>query len=83
MKTIEINQDELVKYIVEKCDYYFYNWVNGGCCRHKVKKGVCDLHTFADELRCPLDCPRLEVKEYGCDKGRCPGVRAVIKKLKA
>ena len=83
MKTIEVNQDELTKFIVNNCPYHFYNFIEGETCQRKVTKQTCDLHVFADELRCPLDCPRLNTKEVGCDKGRCPGVRATIKKLKA
>ena len=81
MKTIEVNHDELVKYVVKNCTYYFYNFQEGGCCRRKVTNETCGLHVFAQELHCPHDCPRLDTKEYGCDKGRCPRVRAVIKSL--
>ena len=42
-----------------------------------------NLHVFSGELNCPHDCPRLNTKEYGCDKGRCPRVKAIIKQLKA
>ena len=83
MKTIEINQEELTKYIYTNCTYYFYNFVDGECCQRKVTKATCSLHVFAGELNCPLDCPRLNTREYGCDKGRCPLVRATIKSLKA
>lgn len=81
--TVEVNQDELVKYIYQHCPYYFYNYQEGECCRRKVSKETCSLHVFADALRCPEDCPRLSTKEYGCDKGRCPRVKAIIKQLKA
>lgn len=83
MKTIEVSQDALTEYIYRHCPNYFYNWQEGECCRRKVDKETCSLHVFADDLHCPYDCPRLNTKEYGCDKGRCPGVRATIKKLKA
>lgn len=82
MKTIEINQEELTKYIYTHCVHYFYNFQEGECCQRKVNKQTCSLHAFSDELHCPLDCPRLNTKEYGCDKGRCPKVKATIKKLK-
>ena len=81
MKTIEVSHDELVKYVVKNCPHYFYNFHDGECCRRKVTNVTCDLHVFARELHCPYDCPRLNTKEYGCDKGRCPRVRAVIKNL--
>lgn len=48
----------------------------------KVTKETCSLHIFADELQCPPDCPRLTTKGYGCDKGRCPRVKAIIRQLK-
>lgn len=83
MKTIEVNQQELVKYIVSNCPHYFYNFADGESCYGKVTKETCKLHVFADDLHCPHDCPRLNTKEYACDKGRCPKVRATIKKLKA
>lgn len=78
MKTIEVNQDELTKFIVKNCPF-----IEGETCQRKVTKQTCDLHVFADELRCPLDCPRLNTKEVGCDKGRCPRTRAIINQLKA
>lgn len=83
MKTIEVSQDALTEYIYRHCPNHFYNWQEGECCRRKVDKETCSLHVFAGELRCPLDCSRLNTKEYGCDKGRCPRVKAVIKQLKA
>ena len=83
MKTIEVDHTELVKYIVQNCPSYFYNYAEGECCRRKVDKEVCSLHVFSDELHCPHDCPRLTAKEYGCDKGKCPRVKAIIKNLKA
>lgn len=83
MKTIEIKYDELVSYIVQNCSSYFYNYAQGECCRRKVSKETCSLHAFADDLHCPLDCPRLNTKEYGCDKGRCSKVKATIKSLKS
>lgn len=83
MKTIQVNQDELVKYIAGNCPHYFYNFQEGECCQRKVTKETCNLHVFSDDLHCPLDCPRLNTKEYGCDKGRCSRVKAQIKKLKA
>lgn len=83
MKTIGINQDELVKYIVKNCPHYFYNYAEGECCQRKVTQETCNLHVFSGELNCPHDCPRLNTKEYGCDKGRCPRVKAIIKQLKA
>lgn len=83
MKTIEINQEELTKYIYTHCVHYFYNFQDGECCQRKVNEETCSLHVFSDQLNCPLDCPRLNTKEYGCDKGRCPKVKATIKKLKA
>lgn len=83
MKTIEVNQDELTKYIYTHCPHYFYNYQEGECCQRKVSKETCSLHVFAGELHCPPDCPRLNTKDYGCDKGRCPRVKATIKSLKA
>ena len=83
MKTIEINQEELTKYIYTHCVHYFYNFQEGECCQRKVNEETCSLHVFSDQLNCPLNCPRLNTKEYGCDKGRCPKVKATIKKLKA
>lgn len=83
MKTIQVNQDELVKHIVDNCPHYFYNFQEGECCQRKVTKETCNLHVFSDDLHCPFDCPRLNTKEYGCDKGRCSRVKAIIKKLKA
>lgn len=82
MRTIEVNYDELIKYFVENCPYYFYNFADGPSCSRKVDKETCQLHVFADQLHCPLDCPRLNTKEYACDKGRCPRVKALIKRLK-
>lgn len=82
MKTIEVNQEKLAKYIYRHCPAHFYNWQEGECCHHKVTKETCSLHVFADDLQCPLDCPRLNTKEYGCDKERCPKVKATIKELK-
>lgn len=82
-RTIQVNQDELIKHIVQNCPHYFYNFAEGECCRRKVDKETCKLHVFSDELNCPDDCPRLSTKEYGCDKGRCPHVKALIKKFKA
>lgn len=83
MKTIQVNQDELVEYVVKNCPHYFYNFQEGECCQRKVAKETCNLHVFSVDLHCPLDCPRLNTKEYGCDKGRCPKVKAAIKRLKA
>ena len=83
MKTIEVKYDELVKHIVEKCPAYFYNYAEGECCQRKVTKETCNLHVFADDLHCPLDCPRLTTKDYGCDKGKCQRVKDTIKRLKA
>lgn len=82
MKTIEVNQEELTKYIYTHCPSYFYNFQEGECYMRKVDKTTCSLHIFAGDLHCPLDCPRLNTKEYGCDKGRCPKVKAAIKQLK-
>lgn len=79
--TIEVDKDELTKYIYVNCPSYFYNFQEGECCHKKVRKETCNLHVFADDLHCPLDCPRLNTKDYGCDKGRCPRVKAAIKKL--
>lgn len=81
-KTINVNQDELAKFVYTHCEHYFYNWQEGECCLRKVKKETCSLHVFAEDLNCPLDCPRLNTKDYGCDKGRCPKVKATIKTLK-
>ncbi len=83
MKTIQVNQDELIKYIVKNCNNYFYNYVEGECCLRKVEKETCNLHVFSESLHCPLDCPRISTKAHGCDKGRCPHVKAVLKQLKA
>lgn len=83
MKTIEVKQDELVKYLYSHCPSYFYNFQEGECCQRKVNEETCSLHVFSDQLNCPLNCPRLNTKEYGCDKGRCPKVKAAIKNLKA
>ena len=83
MKTIEVNQDELTKFIVKNCPSHFYNFIDGETCQRKVTKQTCDLHVFADELRCPLDCPRLNTKEVGCDKGRCPRTKSIINQLKS
>lgn len=83
MKTIEVKQDELVKYLYSHCPSYFYNFQEGECCQRKVNKQTCSLHVFSDDLHCPLDCPRLNTKEYGCDKGRCSRVKAIIKQMKA
>lgn len=80
-KTIEVDKQELVRFIIKNCPYYFYNFQEGECCHRKVSKETCNLHVFADDLHCPLDCPRLNVKEYGCDKGRCPRVKAIIKEI--
>lgn len=80
--TIEVNKVALVQYIVKNCPHYFYNFAEGECCRRKVNNETCNLHVFSDELHCPDSCPRLNTKEYGCDKGRCPKVRAIIKKLR-
>lgn len=82
MNRIEVDKDEFVRYIVEHCSHYFYNFAEGACCRRKVSKETCGLHAFSDELHCPDDCPRLNTEDYGCDKGKCPLVKAVIKKLK-
>ena len=83
MRTIEVKYDELVKLIVEKCPHYFYNFLDGASCLRKVKKQTCELHVFADDLHCPLDCPRLNTKDFSCDKGRCPRVKGIIKQLGA
>ena len=82
MKTIEVKYDELVKFIVENCPHYFYNFADGESCNRKVNKQVCQLHVYAEDLKCPLDCPRLNTKEYGCDKGRCPRVKGILRQLK-
>ncbi|MCM1295387.1 MAG: hypothetical protein NC311_07570 [Muribaculaceae bacterium] len=82
MIRIEVDKDELVKYLYRHCPAYFYNYAEGECCRRKVDKSVCSLHAFSEELHCPLDCPRLTAKEYACDKGKCPKIKALIKKLK-
>ncbi len=81
-KFVEVSQNELTRYIYQHCPDYFYNTHDGECCRRKVTAETCSLHVFAGELNCPLDCPRLNTKEYGCDKGRCPVVRATIRNLK-
>ncbi len=83
MKTIEVSYDELVKYIYQHCPHYFYNYAEGECCERKVTKETCKLHVFSGELHCPNDCPRLNTKDYGCDKGRCSHVKAILKQLKA
>ena len=83
MKTIQVNQDNLTRYIVQNCSHYFYNFAEGECCRRKVYREACNLHVFSDDLHCPDDCPRLNTKEYGCDKGRCQYVKAVLMRLKA
>lgn len=82
MKTIEIDQDRLLAYVVKNCPSHFYNAVYGECCLRKVEKETCDLHVFAQDLHCPLDCPRLNSKPYHCDKGRCQRVKDIIKSLK-
>lgn len=82
-ETLTISRAKLTEYIYTNCPAYFYNWQEGECCQHKVDRMTCSLHVFAAELHCPLDCPRLDTKEYGCDKGRCPKVRTAIKNLKA
>lgn len=83
MKTIEVSYDALVKHVYMNCSSYFYNFQEGECCLKKVTKQTCSLHVFADDLHCPLDCPRLNAQEYGCDKGRCSKVKAIIKGMKA
>lgn len=83
MKTIEVDYKRLVEFIYEKCPHHFYNFAEGHCCVRKVNAQTCELHTFARELSCPHDCPRLNTKEYACDMGRCPRVKAIIKELKA
>ena len=82
-KTIEVDKDKLTEYIVNNCPHFSYNYVRGETCRSKVDEEMCDLHVFGKELHCPYDCPRLVAKEYSCDRGRCPKVRAIIKELKA
>lgn len=81
-KCINVNYNELVKILVYNCSHYFYNYMEGECCQRKVVKETCNLHIFSDSLHCPHDCPRINTKEYGCDKGRCPRIKAIIKKLK-
>ena len=83
MKTIEINQEELTKYIYTHCVHYFYHFQEGECCQRKVTEETCSLDASSEQLNWPLDCPRLNTKEYGGDEGRCPKVKATIKKLKA
>lgn len=80
---ITVDRDKLTKYVYRHCSSYFYNFQEGECCQRKVRKEMCNFHVFADGLSCPLDCPRLDTKEYGCDKGKCPKVKATIKRLKA
>lgn len=82
-KTIEVDLGRLTESIYRHCTHYFYNFQEGECCMRKVDKETCSLHVFADDLRCPQDCPRLNAKEYGCDKGKCPYVKSIIKELKA
>ena len=82
IKTITVNQNELIKDIYQHCPSYFYNFQEGECCQRKVTKKTCNLHLFSEDLHCPLDCPRLNTNEYGCDRGKCPKVKATIKQLK-
>lgn len=82
MKQITVDYNELVRYLCQHCSAYFYNYAQGECCRGKVDKAHCDLHVFSEELHCPLDCPRLHTKEFGCDKGKCPRIKAIVKRLK-
>ncbi len=81
MKKIEVNYDELVKMIVRDCPHYFYNNAEGECCWRKVTNETCQLSDYSKELNCPPDCPRLNTKEYACDKGRCSRVKGIIKSL--
>lgn len=83
MKKIEIDQDKLIKYIYQHCQHFFYNTADGESCYRKVDKETCNLHAFANDLHCPFDCPRLNTKEYACNKGLCSRVKAVLKTLKA
>lgn len=81
-KTITVNHKALIRHIFEHCEYYFYNYIDGASCRKKVKAGMCRIHELADrEFVCPDDCPHLASEEYSCDKGRCPYVRATLKRL--
>ncbi len=79
---MEVDKDKLVKYLYERCPAHFYNYVEGDCCINKVSKQTCSLHAFAKDLNCPLDCPRLDAKEYRCDKGKCSKIKGLIKGFK-
>lgn len=82
-KRIEVNYNELIKHLYRNCTHYFYNFQEGECCNRKVTAETCSLHAFSEALSCPHDCPRLNTKEYGCDKGRCPRIKGIIKQLKS
>lgn len=82
-KAITVDKDKLTKMIVENCPYYFYNSYKGETCNRKVRKEICDLHAFGDQLNCPQDCPRLTAKDYRCNRGACPRTKAIIKEMKA
>lgn len=38
MKTIQVNQDELVKYIVGNCPHYFYNFKRASAAAARSRK---------------------------------------------
>ena len=82
--TIEVNKKALISYIVRNCPYHNYNCFEGDICYRKINKEICNISIFSKDLHCPSDCPRLgsHPSDYACDKGRCPGVRAKLKKLK-
>lgn len=82
METIEVVKAKLIKLLIGRCPYYFFNYQEGECCMRKVNRETCNLHVFAKELECPQDCPRLNTKEYGCDRGRCSKIKTIIKNLK-
>ena len=82
--TIEVNKKALMNYLVTHCRHHDFNSFEGSICYRKINKEICQLSVYGRELHCPHDCPRLSItpSHYACDEGRCPKIRATIKRLK-
>lgn len=82
MKTIEVDYEKLTEHLVRSCSSLTVSVGGTWFCQKKMD-ATCRLSLYERE-KCPRDCPHMNEKvEWACDEGRCPRVKAIIKKLKA
>lgn len=80
MKTIEVDLEALMAYLIDECPWITTSDSGALYCRKKLNED-CTVPSYMRE-QCPADCPRRMVGSTRCDRSQCQRIKKLIKKLK-